>query len=149
MDRLEALRILGLHPDATQDEIKQAFRKLAKQHHPDVGGDKEHFKKINEAYNVLVNKKDFDLNLDVNVNIDIDIKNIMLKAEEATKKIFNLFGFETGEFEIQYKCPVCGEEWVEKSFIKVTDVVEEVCGKCRLRLAQKLGSSFLENFSKE
>ena len=45
--------ILGVKKDATADEIKKAFRKLARKHHPDAGGDEEKFKEINEAYEVL------------------------------------------------------------------------------------------------
>lgn len=49
--------ILGLPRDAGEDDIKKAFRKLARQHHPDVAKDKksaeEKFKEINEAYEVL------------------------------------------------------------------------------------------------
>ncbi len=48
---------LGVSRTATEDEIKKAFRKLARKHHPDVNPtDKdaeEKFKKINEAYEVL------------------------------------------------------------------------------------------------
>jgi curved DNA-binding protein len=49
--------ILGVTKNATEDEIRKAFRKLARQHHPDVAKDKkaaeEKFKEINEAYEVL------------------------------------------------------------------------------------------------
>ncbi|MBI2411424.1 MAG: molecular chaperone DnaJ [Candidatus Kerfeldbacteria bacterium] len=46
--------ILGVEKNASQDEIKKAFRKLAHQHHPDKeGGDEAKFKEINEAYQVL------------------------------------------------------------------------------------------------
>ena len=49
--------VLGVSKTATQDEIRKAFRKLARQHHPDVAKDKkkaeEKFKEINEAYEVL------------------------------------------------------------------------------------------------
>ena len=48
---------LGVSKSATQDEIKSAFRKLARKYHPDTAQDKksaeEKFKEINEAYEVL------------------------------------------------------------------------------------------------
>ncbi|QQL45039.1 DnaJ C-terminal domain-containing protein [Sulfuriroseicoccus oceanibius] len=49
--------VLGVSKDATADEIRKAFRKLARKYHPDVAEDKEageeKFKQINEAYEVL------------------------------------------------------------------------------------------------
>ena len=44
---------LGVPRTATADEIKQAFRKLASQHHPDKGGDTRKFQEIQAAYAVL------------------------------------------------------------------------------------------------
>lgn len=50
-------KILGVTPDADSSTIKKAFRKLAKQYHPDTnGGDARiarKFQEINEAYSVL------------------------------------------------------------------------------------------------
>jgi len=48
-------KILGVGEDATEEEIKRAYRKLAHQYHPDKtgGGDEAKFKEINEAYQVL------------------------------------------------------------------------------------------------
>lgn len=50
---------LGVSKNASADEIKSAFRKLARKYHPDVAKDKkaaeEKFKEINEAYEVLSN----------------------------------------------------------------------------------------------
>ena len=45
--------ILGVKKDASSAEIKKAFRKLARKHHPDAGGDEEKFKELNSAYEVL------------------------------------------------------------------------------------------------
>jgi len=54
-------KILGVSEDADEATIKKAYRKLAKEFHPDVtGGDKkktERFKEINEAYDVLGDTK--------------------------------------------------------------------------------------------
>ena len=44
---------LDLAPDATQQEIKDAYRDMAKEVHPDKGGDTEAFKDISKAYTVL------------------------------------------------------------------------------------------------
>jgi DnaJ-class molecular chaperone len=44
---------LGVGKNATDDDIKKAYRKLAMKHHPDRGGDESTFKKISEAYDIL------------------------------------------------------------------------------------------------
>jgi len=51
-------KILGVNKNASQDEIKKAFRKLAHEHHPDkAGGNAEKFKEINEAYQIIGNEE--------------------------------------------------------------------------------------------
>lgn len=45
--------MLGVAKNATPDEIKKAYRKLASQHHPDKGGDTNTFQKIQTAYDTL------------------------------------------------------------------------------------------------
>ena len=55
--------ILGVKENATQDEIKKTYRKLARETHPDKGGDEEKFKKISEAYDTLGDenkRRDYD-----------------------------------------------------------------------------------------
>jgi DnaJ like chaperone protein len=63
-----AYSILGLQPNATNDEIKKAYRKMAVEYHPDkvsyLGEDiqnsaKEKFQKINEAYESLKKERGF------------------------------------------------------------------------------------------
>jgi DnaJ-class molecular chaperone len=44
---------LGVAKQASADEIKRAYRKLASQHHPDKGGDTKKFQEIEEAYRIL------------------------------------------------------------------------------------------------
>ena len=60
-------KILGIAKNSGEDEIKKAYRKLAKQWHPDKNPDnkkaEEKFKEISEAYDVLsdaVKRKKFD-----------------------------------------------------------------------------------------
>ena len=45
--------VLGVDETSTQDDIKKKYRKLAKENHPDAGGNEELFKKISTAYDVL------------------------------------------------------------------------------------------------
>jgi len=48
--------ILRVHPSVSEDEIKEAYRRLAHKYHPDMdGGDATKFKEVHEAYEVLSN----------------------------------------------------------------------------------------------
>lgn len=51
----EYSEILGVNPDATDEEIKKAYRQKSKIHHPDMGGNMQDFLKIQEAYENLIN----------------------------------------------------------------------------------------------
>ena len=53
-------KILGVSRDASEDEIKKAYRRLAKQYHPDVNktaGAEEKFKEIQNAYQQIMDYK--------------------------------------------------------------------------------------------
>lgn len=50
---LPCAAVLEVSREATEGEIKKAFRKLSIKNHPDKGGDKEKFQKIQRAYEIL------------------------------------------------------------------------------------------------
>jgi molecular chaperone DnaJ len=53
MAKRDYYEVLGVGKNASADEIKKAFRRLAVQHHPDRGGDEAKFREVNEAYEIL------------------------------------------------------------------------------------------------
>lgn len=60
MEYKDYYKILGLKRDASHEEIKRAYKKLARKYHPDVSKEKDaeaRFKEINEAYHVLRDKE--------------------------------------------------------------------------------------------
>jgi len=58
MNKRDYYEVLGVGKNASDDEIKKAFRKLAVKYHPDKeGGDEAKFKEANEAYEVLKDKQ--------------------------------------------------------------------------------------------
>lgn len=50
---MDYYKTLGVNRNASPDEIKKAYRKMAAQHHPDKGGETATFQKIQEAYDTL------------------------------------------------------------------------------------------------
>jgi len=80
--------ILGVPRTATADEIKQSYRKLAGQHHPDRGGDTARFQELQEAYSVLGDadrRQQYD-NPGMRININSGMPNFNFD------EIFEMFG---------------------------------------------------------
>jgi len=57
LQRQQALTVLGLPSNATPQQIKRRYRTLAKQHHPDRGGDPRQMQKIIAAYEFLMKEQ--------------------------------------------------------------------------------------------
>jgi DnaJ family protein A protein 2 len=53
VDTTKLYETLEVDKNADEKEIKKAYRKLSRQHHPDKGGDEHKFKEINAAYEIL------------------------------------------------------------------------------------------------
>ena len=49
--------VLGIGENSNKEQIKEAYLNLARQHHPDRGGDANKFKEATDAYDILLNNK--------------------------------------------------------------------------------------------
>ena len=70
---MDFYKLLGLSKDATQEEIKKAYRNLAKKYHPDINKEHEaYFKLITQAYNTLIDpekREKYDKHLEENKSL--------------------------------------------------------------------------------
>ncbi|KTD57866.1 J domain-containing protein [Legionella shakespearei] len=86
---------LGLNKDADPDTIKKAYKKLAKKHHPDRGGDEEQFKRIQAAYEILTREnQEAEGASGYGFNFDFDEEALAQEfVDEHDNIIFDFTGF--------------------------------------------------------
>jgi len=114
---LKAFQTLGLLPTATEQEVKEEFRVLIKEKHPDKGGSVEKTKKINEANEILkkltgLAKEQF------NQRIFEDEKEILTCSKKLIKKQAEKMGVAEGtecggrKFKAKYLIPIDDREMI-------------------------------------
>ena len=137
--------ILKVHPSAKLEEIKKAYRKLVKIHHPDKGGDSEIMLEINSAWEIL-KKQHKDLNLNTinhskvfnkneykkgnnNYSSSEDIKkwfqNIYLPIDKLLGQIINPLGSRIRDLSADPYDQLLMDSfclYLEKSKIKITKI---------------------------
>jgi DnaJ family protein A protein 2 len=80
--------LLGISTNASEDDIKKAYRKKALLHHPDKGGNPEDFKKLNTAYETLSDPKKRQLYNSGNTNPDMST---VFENMFGNNPFFNIF----------------------------------------------------------
>lgn len=86
-------KVLGLGPGASEEEVKQAYRKLAMKHHPDRGGDEAEFKRIKQAYEAINAGNAYNPQHDPNFDPFQNLHGMFNMGRQAGARHFG-FGFE-------------------------------------------------------
>lgn len=156
-------KILGVEKNASPEEIKRAFHRLAHKHHPHKGGDENKFKEINEAYQILSNKEkrsQYDRfghafeSGDFNWAWGSGMPNIEFDMEDLSEMFGDIFGFgarakrrnfrKGTDIRIDIEIPL---EAVLKDINKEIRLYKQiVCSRCEGKGAEP-GSSLNECFS--
>ena len=128
--RFHMYEVLGLTRDATQEQIKSAYKKLAFQHHPDKGGDPEKFKQISAAYEILGDeekRREFD----------------KPPQEDMFSQFFGGFtNKRRSNRELELQVPLVEAFFGCQKHVKIT--VEKKCFGCRKSCGKCQGSGFLK-----
>ncbi len=137
--------ILGVGRNASEDEIKAAFRKLARQYHPDVNkeaGAEEKFKEINEAYGVLSDPEKrarYDRFGKAGLGAMGDFHDFTVDFSDIFEDLFSGFGFSTGRRprrsprrgrDLQMQVSLTFEEAVFGVEKEIEFTREETCSRC-------------------
>lgn len=95
MNTTDLYKILGIKNTASLEQIKKAYRKKVKKHHPDIGGDPDLFKQIQEAYDILSNpekRKTYDVTGTVDNEPNYDLQTAVAVVVDKIK--FKIDGLE-------------------------------------------------------
>lgn len=116
-------QILNISKNASETEIKKAYRKLALLYHPDVNQSKDantRFILINKAYNTLIDYKkrqQYDLSLELGITIDILQKKQEKEQKERDKKYGTAYRFKEEYYAYKKKHTFSKED--QKQFIQL------------------------------
>lgn len=122
-------KILNVDKKATEDEIKKAYRKLAKENHPDLHPEREEkFKEIAEAYEVLSDKKkrqEYDMG---GSSFNFDYNNFDFNSYSSSSifgDLFNdMFGSDIYRGSINANIEITLEEAIKGKVVKIgNDIV--------------------------
>ncbi len=145
MSNRDYYEILGVPRNASGDEIKAAFRKLARQYHPDVNkedGAEEQFKELNEAYGVLSDSEKrarYDRFGKEGLGNMGGFRDYTVDFNDIFEEIFGGFGFSTGRRsrnaprrgrDLQMSVLLTFEEAVFGVEKEVEFQREETCSRC-------------------
>jgi len=139
--------VLGVGRNASDDEIKSAFRKLARQYHPDVNKEpdaEEKFKEINEAYGVLSDadkRARYDRFGKEGLGNMGGFQDYTTDFSDLFDGLFEQFGFSTGSRRSR-RSPKRGRDLQMSVTLKFEEAVfgiekeieferEEVCSRCK------------------
>ncbi len=175
MIKKDLYEVLGVKPDASKEEIKKAYRKLARKYHPDVNpGDNEaeaKFKEVSEAYEILSNeekRKEYDQLRQAASSASFrtpggqtayDFTNFETRYGDDLGSIFeNLFGFDK---KAQYKQnrPIKGEDLFFRMEVDFRDAAlgrpveisipkDTICPECYGQGLKAVGKNKIEACSK-
>lgn len=119
--------VLGINKNASEKEVKEAYRKLAKKYHPDINPNtKDKFQEINNAYDQIINGKTLQENIYEKCDLDdveefifkqassIVFKNITLTLNEAQFGCTKYFGFAQQFHEIEIHPNTCNNSKIVK-----------------------------------
>lgn len=84
-------QVLGLSVNATQEQIKEAYKKLAMKHHPDKGGDQSKFQEVSLVYKTLSDpfkRREYDMFMSRTIPFD--------KINEISMSIWKTFLLQSG-----------------------------------------------------